>query len=190
LDAIAALQGKVIQPGNVIAGFGPHDPPAPGPIPSAKEMYGDPIEPVYEDDPDDLRDEPTLAPSPLITRVSQHVARETLPVAEKRAPVDAEASLIVLDGMATYQGREVKLTASEQARVIYCVLRAILRSIREQEAEIAGRLPKRKRRVSSQRAGQAIDSAARQDGQAAGASSGESGPPLKKRRGRPPKVKS
>lgn len=146
LDRIAELQGKVVPRGDRIEGFGPGNPPPPeASIPSAREFYGAPIETQQEPEPEAYDDGPTI--EPIIPRVSPEIPRQAPPVDMDLASLVAGASLIVVDGRAEYQGRRVKLTESEQAQASYVILRAILRSIREQESEIAGKLPKKGKRI-------------------------------------------
>jgi len=184
LDRIAQLQGKIVPRGDRIEGFGPDHPPAPAyiPVPSAREQYGDPIEPF--DDPDDVPDSapesiqpPAFQPSPLIPRGSR------LPVAETRAPLASASpfaglSLVVADGFARLDGRDVILTDDEVSRLKYGVLRALLRAKRQEQAEIEEQLPKRRRRAAKGRG--PVPAAAEPDGKIPSA--------IPKKRGRPRKV--
>lgn len=177
-----------------IEGFGegaPAPPPyVPTEVPSAEAVHGPPIE---QDEPGEwLPSKPTSALVPGAPAFVPPVPRETSGILldlermtnpEPTPDPLAKATTIVVDGRAIHQGHEVGLNESEQAQVTYVILRAILRSIREQESEIAGKLPKRKRKVGAVRG-----TAGRR------AEKGEipapvDSAPTPKKRGRPRKVK-
>lgn len=147
LDAISALQGKVVPPGNVIAGFGPGT-AAPPPLTTARERYGEPIElePIGPQTPEpDGFDDPEAmivpAPSPLIPPPEPGPTRYRSPEDRPRPQLALEQTeLLVMGQQAGYKDQQVILLDSELTSVKKIVLRAIQRVVRERLAEIA---PKR-----------------------------------------------
>lgn len=167
LNRIAMLQGKMPIDGSKIEG----DPLAePSPIPEPDELMRQAQVPFLkppEEPEDDPGDEYDLLPDPL-------------PVIAPEPPPDL--AVISTRGLcgATLLGRDVALTAAEEARVKAVVIGALRRSLREQEAELAGLLPKRVRKRK------AVESADRKD---AGVAHALPAPPPVKKRGRPKKVR-
>lgn len=102
----------------VIAGFGPSDMPPPPYMPPTDRT------PVADTD-DDLETPPAAPPSPLIPRRGKP---EPAPALE--APqVAPQFSLVVLDHMAVWKGRDVTLLPSEEGQVRGIVLQAIKRQL-------------------------------------------------------------
>lgn len=102
----------------------------PMPDPTRIMEDGQVIEPPPYQVPDDLPKEwieDEEEPSPLIPRVSPEApALQTRPL----------PSLVVMDRIAGYKGRDVELNESEHAQVIRIVLGAVARTVNEQLAEV------------------------------------------------------
>ena len=133
LARIREMSGREPLPDpRVIAGFEPGSPPPPPYIPT--EGSGVPKE-WLEPEP-----EPKSPPSPLVPRRAKPE-----PVEPAVAP---SFLLVVLDGLASWKGRDVQLTDREVGSIRGIVLRAIQREVQadlEAAATLGGSEPPKKR---------------------------------------------
>jgi hypothetical protein len=145
LDAIAAMQGKSIPPGNYIEGGG-NWPQADAALPG--ERFQKPAADTFDDEDDERQPD---FDSPLIPRQPKHM---DLPVATEPAPENLDnfraPDMTILGNddaayIAAYQGRQVELSKVEAAAVRKVVLQAIKRTIMLQLHDVDALLPKRKR---------------------------------------------
>jgi len=165
LNRISMLQGKMPIDGSKIEGDPMAEPsPIPGPDELMRQAQVPFLKPPQEPE-DELEDEYDLLPDEL---------------PEPVRPAAPDLAVISTQGQcgASLMGRDVALTAAEEARVKAIVIGALRRSLREQEAELSSLLPKRVRR-------KAVESV---DRKAAGGAHPVPPPPSPKRRGRPRKV--
>ncbi len=142
--------GKTMPDPTRIEGFGEGMPPPPPlvtepNIPSAREMYGEPVDTQM---------------SPL-ERVGSGMPLEPPQMPQNRVTVPPAApeagrsqvqlpELVVLGTLAALSGHEVTLTIQEEATVKEVVIRAIERKMREQRDSLRNILPKRGRPVKAE----------------------------------------
>lgn len=159
LAQIREMQGKPPINPHIIEGFGPGNPPSPEPpraFPS-EATDGLPDLPIDDEFLTAGPPEPEPAPSPLIPRrpiaplpvdrtmsadeISNHFGHTPPPI-----PTFA---LAVADRMASWKGRDVQLTESEEKSIRGVVLRAIQREL-DADLAAAGARRTRKPRAASQ----------------------------------------
>jgi hypothetical protein len=150
LDAIAAMQGKSVPAGNYIEG-GDRPWPSYDRIPPTFEPGDTRVAQKFDDDLDEEGFE-APPPSPLIPRPAPAPVVTQTPEAQNLENFRAPDMLIVGNDadkyLASYQGRQVDLSAVEAASVRRVVLTAIKRTIMLQLNEVDALLPKRKRRTT------------------------------------------
>jgi hypothetical protein len=141
--------GKPMPDPTRIEGFGsPSDPPPPPlpdvKIPSAREMYGEPVE--HEMSPlVRVAHAPQAAPPPRLTEAQMKEIMEAQPQAE---PVGMP-ELIVLDTSASLAGHAVLLSITEEAAVKRVIIGAIERSMKDERTKLTNLLPRRGRPVKA-----------------------------------------
>ena len=141
--------GKAMPDPTRIEGFGEGQPPPPPVpeepnIPSAKDIYGDPVE--HEMSPlhrvgAGMPLEPPQMPQNRVSGTTQSPPPSPTPV---QMP-----ELVVVGTLAALSGHEVVLTIQEEATVKEVVIRAIERKMREQRDSLRNILPKRGRPVKA-----------------------------------------
>ena len=132
LARIRELQGKSpLASPHVIQGFGPDDPPVPPYI--AQQRHEAPADEFgIDDDP--------LPPSPLVPRKAAPVLVAPPGQPEFSGPMP---TLVVLDRIASWKGRDVALSEDDEKAVRAVVLRAIQRDL---DADLSDAGAKRTRR--------------------------------------------
>lgn len=139
--------GKAMPDPTRIEGFGEGQPPPPPVpeepnIPSAKDIYGDPVE--HEMSP--LQRVGAGMPPEPPQMPQERFAQPPMPPVSGQGSVQLP-ELVVLGTLASLSGHEVVLTIQEEATVKEVVIRAIERKMREQRDSLRNILPKRGRPV-------------------------------------------
>ena len=133
LARLREVQGKEPLPNpHVIAGFGPDDAPPPPYLPQQRlaEPQNDPVPDEFLDSgpPDDVP-----PPSPLIPR-RPPAATKLVPHEPTGAPLP---TLVVLDHVGAWKGREVVLSDADERTIRSVVLKAIQREV-QADLRVAG----------------------------------------------------